>query len=237
MRWIFLSLFLIAASINSSFAQCDSSLEPSDNSVLRYRSRGNRCEGFFRRNVSSAGLELVSCTIGDFRFKNEKGEIITLQVPSSGQKPAYVRAQSILSGVYYRMDAELKSGQSLEWTADDVLLKRQETSRASNIGLLAFRGDGVARIFFPVEARSKLLSTQQANAQIVVRLLSAARPASLRWQLNGGAWQEETGPFFAGRPFRILLPAGLKAGKHTLEIRFRGLNEPDEIPLRFVIQI
>jgi hypothetical protein len=236
MRFVFLILSLSIAFQEVS-AQCDSKVEPSDNSVLKYRQRGNRCEGFYRSLVSrSATLEIVSCTRGDFRFKNEKGEIITLQVPSAGETPIRVYAQGIPVSLYYRMDAELKTGQTLTWAADDVLLRDAYTSRAYNIGLLAYSGEPGNRVYHPVQSRSKLLSAA-ASQQVIVKLTGNMRVSTLKWQVGGGDWRSETGPFPDGRPIKIALPADLKSGRHVLEIKYRAENDTKENTRRIDLKL
>jgi hypothetical protein len=233
---LIIPLLLLYFCTAEAIAQCDAKVEPSDNTVLRYRARGDRCEGFYRSKVSSTGLELVSCTLGDFRFKNEPGEIITLQAPSAGEQPVSVRAQGIPITLYYRMDTELKAGQTLNWAAGDVLLKDPSTSRAYNIGLFAFRGEGVTRTYLPVATRSKLLAEQATSKQVIVKFMATGRLANFSWQLNGGGWQSEIGPFPDGRAIRVALPAELKPGRHTLEVRYRAQNETETKTRRFVLQ-
>lgn len=236
MRFIFL-IFSFFVAFQDAAAQCDSKVEPSDNSVLKYRQRGNRCEGFYRSLVSrTATLEMVSCTWGDFRFKKERGEIITLQAPSAGENTVRVYAQGIPVSLYYRMDAELKGGESLTWAADDVLLRDPYTSHAYNIGILAYTQESEKKVYFPVKSRSKFLSAA-THQQVTVKLAGNMRVSDLKWQLDGSEWNAETGPFPDGRPIKITLPAGLKSGRHLLEIKYRAENDTKEYSRRIDLKL
>ncbi|MBK8655628.1 MAG: hypothetical protein IPN20_17345 [Haliscomenobacter sp.] len=120
-------LFLVLLAPDFLAGQCDNQITPADNAVLRYKYRGNRCEGFYRSKVSAKSLALVSCTLGEFRFKSDPEERITLQVAS--EKAVNIRAQGIPIDLYYRMDASLEPDQKLEWDVASVLLKDSKTAK------------------------------------------------------------------------------------------------------------
>lgn len=221
-------------------AQCDPDLTASDNAVLQYKDRGNRCEGFYRSKVSNnSKLYVVSCTWGDFKFKNEKGEVITLSVPGAGEQSVKVRAQGIPVGLYYRMDAALDGKKTLKWDANEVLLKYPDTKMAYNIGLRAFFGDDDKLVFVPVAAASKLLSPTNNNAPaVVVQLMCNTRLAAFSWQLDGGGWKKLEGPFRDGKPVRLQLPANTSKGKkHKLEVKYRLENDSRDKIDHFSIQL
>lgn len=219
-------------------AQCDTGLTASDNAVLQYKDRGNRCEGFYRSKVSNKSkLYVVSCTWGDFKFKNEEGEVITLSVPGAGEQAVKIRAQGIPAGLYYRMDATLDAKKTLKWDADAVLLQFPDTKIPNNIGLRAFLGTEEKPVFVPVAALSKLLPPQKNNTPpVVVKWICNTRLAYFKWRLDQGSWNNLNAPIRDGKPIRVELPANTKKGKHTLEVMYRPVNESGDKNERFSIQ-
>lgn len=227
-------LFLI-----STFArtQCDAKIEPSENSTLRYQMRGNRCEGFYRSKVSAASLELIAFTIGEFKFKNDQKELIILSLPSAGKEAVKVRAQGIPLNLYYRMDAELVAGKTLTWEVAPVLLKDERTTRAYNIGLLAFQGAGNKQVFFPVTPQSKLLPKNSVKDSLILQFMGTARLASFKYQLDQTPLKLMKGSFPDGRPIRVKLSADLPKGLHTLVIKYRAQNDSEESTRRYQFQL
>lgn len=219
-------------------AQCDDSLRPSENAALSYRTRGNRCEGFYRANVSASSLALVSCTRGDFSFTPENGELITLSLPAGIQGSIDVRAQGIPTTLYYRMDARLAPGETLRWSPADVLLKDERTARPSNIGLLAFRGSGQDRVYYPLVARSRIQpATTTGRQPAILKFMGSQRIAHFQWRLNNGQWKPLTGPFLSGRAISLSLPEELPGGRHVLEIEYRNLNAAEPVRRRYNLHL
>ena len=224
-----LPIFILLSCCLAAQAQCDDyGVEPSDNSTLRYQPRGNRCEGFYRSKVSAPSLELIACTLGDLRFKNDKAEVITLSLLGGGKQTVNIRAQGIPINLYYRMDAELQSGKTLNWEVSPVLLKDARTTRAYNIGLLAYQGEGTKQVFFPVAPQSKLLPKSPVKDSLVLQFMGTARLASFKYQLDNGPLKPLAGSFPDGRPIRIKLSADLPKGLHTLTVKYRALNDAEE---------
>ncbi|AEE48163.1 hypothetical protein [Haliscomenobacter hydrossis] len=233
-----LPIFILLSCCLAAQAQCDARIAPSDNSTLRYQTRGNRCEGFYSSKVSAASLELIACTLGDFRFKNDKAEVITLSLLSGGKQSVNIRAQGIPINLYYRMDATLQAGKTLAWEVSPVLLKDARTARAYNIGLLAYQGEGTQQVVFPVAPQSKLLPKSTVKDSLVLQFMGTARLASFRYQLDNGPLKPLAGSFPDGRPIRIKLSAALPKGLHTLTIKYRALNDADgETTRRYQLQL
>ncbi len=226
-------LFLVLLAPDFLAGQCDNQITPADNAVLRYKYRGNRCEGFYRSKVSAGSLALVSCTLGEFRFKSDPEERITLQVAS--EKAVNIRAQGIPIDLYYRMDASLEPDQKLEWDVASVLLKDSKTAKAFNIGLLAFRESEGNKIFYPVKSVSKLLTPANTKDTVLLQLMGSERVESLKWQLNNGPAIPLKGPFPDGRSIRIKIPAPDSREKtQVLLIKYKtpnGLHEKSLPPI------
>jgi hypothetical protein len=235
----FLLVFLVGVlHFDYLHTQCDPRLQPSDNSSLRYKTRGNRCEGFYRSKVSSASLDFIAFTIGDFRFKNDAAEVVTLSVPSAGSKKVGVRAHGIPINLYYRMDAELSGQQTLDWDVAAVLLKDENTKRAYNIGLLAQLGEeATTQTFYPVKCNSKLLPKSAEKDSLVLQFMGSARLASFEWQLDKDPAKPLRGSFPDGRPIQLRLSATLPKGLHTLTIKYRAQNDAETVIRRFQLQL
>lgn len=232
-----LPLFFLLANYSTAQIPCDTRIEPSENSTLRYQTRGNRCEGFYRSKVSAASLELLACTLGEFRFKNDKTELITLSLPSAGKDVIQVQAQGIPLNLYYRMDAELVAGKNMTWEVAPVLLKDERTTRPYNIGLLAFQGMGNKQVFFPVASQSKLLPKGSIKDSLVLQFMGTARLASFKYQVDQEPLIPLKGSFPDGRPIRVKLSTDLPKGLHTLVIKYRAQNDSDESTRRYQFQL
>lgn len=232
----FFPIFILFLAHSIIYAQCDPRVESSENTTLRYQIRGNRCEGFYRSKVSAASLEFVACTLGEFRFKNDKTELIMLSLPSAGREVVKVRAQGIPINLYYRMDAELVAGKTLNWEVAPVLLRDERTTRAYNIGLLAFQGAGNQQVFFPVAPQSKLLPKSSTKDSLILQFMGTARLASFKYQLDHAPLTPLKGSFPDGRPIRVKLSADLPKGLHTLVIKYRAQNDSEETTRRYQFQ-
>lgn len=232
-----LMFFIAFAYAPIAYAQCDPNIEPSSSSSLRYQPRGNRCEGFYRSKVGSASLELISCTLGEFRFKNEASEVITLSLPATTKQAVKVRAQGIPLNLYYRMDASLEAGKPLNWEPAAILLRDPITSRDYNIGLLAFQGEGVQQVFFPVASQSKLLAKSSVKDSLILQFMGSARMASFKWQIDAGPLTPLKGSLPDGRPVRLKISANLPKGPHTLTVKYRAQNDDKETTRRYQLQL
>lgn len=218
-------------------SQCDrQGLTPSENTSISYKHRGNRCEGFYRSQVSASSkpVELISCTFGDFRFRNHSDEFILLTIPTTNTQ-VNVRAQGIPSTLYYRMDAQLNQRQTLRWDVKEVLLLNQRTSQDHNIGVLSFSGEGVNKVFYPVKAQANLYKQEPSN-DIVLKFMPMVSLTSFEWRLDRGPWNPVSSPGINGRPIKINLAAGLRTTRHTLEIKYLSRNSSEPETKRFTIK-
>lgn len=89
---------------------CEKSIQPSRNTPLAYRNRGDRCEGLFAKKVSSTGLRLVAFHKNPVEFKpGDK----SLTIASSTTAKSHLIVTSLRRKQYYRMDTKY-SGQSFK---------------------------------------------------------------------------------------------------------------------------
>lgn len=135
-----------------------------DHGALGFRRRtgDDRCEGFYKSNVSGEALSIAFLVAG--------------QVPSaslleiSGAGPARevnVRAVALPLGIYYRMDAIVTPRQPLRWPLAEVV-QASQSLKASDLGLYGWFGDAARPTYTPV--RAKAPGAQQVADQQPVRL-------------------------------------------------------------------
>jgi len=98
---------------------CDS-LKTRDSDPLRYRQRGDRCEGVYAQDVSGSSDLLVASLVESFEAIDDTSSL-PLRVewtPPDGQA-VRLRAYSIKPGLFYRMDtAKPIAASSYSWPAD-----------------------------------------------------------------------------------------------------------------------
>lgn len=85
-----------------------------DAGPVSYRARGDRCEGVYRRRVSSSRVHLVSfTTASELRDLCSGPQQVRLLVPpaaftQSGSRSVHIQAESLRPLLYYRMDVDLR---------------------------------------------------------------------------------------------------------------------------------
>jgi hypothetical protein len=193
LAWLFFSSVLHAQT-----QQCDS-LRPLQGSQSQYKDRGNRCEGLYIADIGALNIEFLSLTTGEISYSLAPGEKLLVSVPNA-TGPVHVRAVAKPPKTYYRMDASLAPGTTLEWPVDEVLLP--ENIGSNRIGIFAFRSDSNQRIFIPVRILPKSIH-QNLSSKVGVTL--AVRPSfdadsiKWRWSISSqgicsrfGSWQDAT---------------------------------------------
>lgn len=227
-----LSITLALTSFSSIWAQCNPSIIPSSNATLAYRSRNNRCEGFYRAKVAANALRLVSVTSGEFRFAAQATEVIEVKTTASSGQVKFT-AEGIPNDLYYRLDAEFAAKTGFSWPVKDVLLKETRTQDARNIGLLA----KLDQYFLPIQAKGKSASAD-ANPQTLIKFVCTTRISQVLWRVAGQAdFATLPGSSFpASRAITLRLPNTLK-GKNTIEIRARAEDSTDWMNLSVPLQL
>ena len=233
---VFRIVFLIGLwCCNSTLtAQCDGSIKPVSNEKIAYKTRENRCEGFFTSKVASNRLRLVSFTLGDFSFAAEEDEIIEIQ---SNEPKLVLKAEGIPNDLFYRMDAEITGG-SLKWPVKDVLLQNDRTRLARNIGLLAFREDPVLhKVFSPIKAKGKHVAGDQ-NTLPLLKLICTTSLVIVEWRIKGEEKYRrlEKSSFIAHTPIYIRIPADIK-GEKQIQIRAKESSSIEWLNLNISIKI
>lgn len=229
---IFLSIYILTLCNNFATAQCDANLSPSDNETIAYRTRGNRCEGFYRAKVAANVLRLVSITLGEFHFNPVANEVIEVKIGNVGSGQVQFRAEGIPNDLYYRLDCQFPVQSGFSWPVKDVLLKETRTQDARNIGLLA----RLNTHYIPVQAKGKTASAD-TSPQALVKLVCTTRVSKVMWRVSGQKdYVTLPGDSFpAGRNITIRLPNTLK-GKNTIEVKAKAADSTDwmntEVPVQ-----
>ena len=158
---IFLSLLLLLIffyiGITPILAQCDNRLTPSNNDLISYQYRQNRCEGFYIAKVSgNPSLEVVGFVKGTFSY--ELNPIEQIEVIPETPDEINIRAVGIPMTLYYRLDGIANQGKSLVWKVGDVLYR--ESVPSHNIGIYGWVQEGLREVYFPVQTRAAISQYQ-----------------------------------------------------------------------------
>ncbi len=205
---------LLFATAAEAQRPCDPSLTPESDPVIQYRQRGDdlRCEGFYRSNVNSGGnLALVGLLQRPLRFAPDDR---VLQITAPGQAgKVLVRGQGIPIKLYYRLDAELASGTSVQWPIGLLQNQGVGPERVGFYGRLAEQPDW----YVPLDIMGK-----QPSVERPLLLLRASVDTDEFWWRYAEApegrcgkmtdWQrieKETG-FAAGEAIPLELPKGMQ---------------------------
>jgi hypothetical protein len=198
--------------------KCDA-LVPAQGQI-EYRWRQNRCEGFYRSNVSSGDLELVSLLLGHLAgdtTRDARLEIVVPAVPRSLSGPIQIRAVAIPPRTYYRMDATANAGGRLSWPLGEVVGPAQLSME--RVGVFGWVDASPERVFVPL----RVVPSGQAGAAggpIELRVRSSSAVDWVRWRahVDGAApqdlpaWQDAAqGGLDAWKPVTVVLPAGAAA--------------------------
>jgi hypothetical protein len=213
-----LLLLIFSYSGNASiFAQCDDSITPGTNALISYRHRQNRCEGFYRAQVSGS-LEVVGFIKGAFSYELSPSEEI--QVIPETPEEINVRAVGIPMTLYYRLDARASGSNILVWKVGEVLYQASVPSH--NIGIYGWVQKGANEIYLPVQTRATI-SQPQKDDKYRIYLRSPTKLSELRWRVcspNSGCSQYQAYSrenIMAGQRIILELPQRLN-GDYTLEI-------------------
>lgn len=135
-----LALGLIARPIapvvprNALRADCDPLVRTRASDPLRYRQRGDRCEGVYGQNVSgSSTLRVASLVESLEAFDDSSSLPLLLEWTAPPGAPVALRASAIRAGLYYRMEtARPIAASSFTWPAD---VRRPLRIRSTDIGV------------------------------------------------------------------------------------------------------
>ncbi|MCP4402325.1 MAG: hypothetical protein GY801_34095 [bacterium] len=210
--------FLLSISYQTAYSQsCDPKLTPDKNFTLKYRGRGNRCEGLYRTGISAPAIEVVGATEGKFQFELKQDEVLEISSSISRGQTIHVRAMGIPDKLYYRMDTELKPGQTLQWPVAEVLYLEQFSYK--EIGVFGWVGAETEKIYIPVVVATTVGPVAN-DVKIRLYLRTSVNVKNMQWRaadaIDGGCpdltqIEYTKAPkieYSEGTPIEIILPPG-----------------------------
>lgn len=198
-----------------SFGQCDNTLTPAQNPSVAYRLRGNRCEGTYSAQVGAPSMDIAGFTIGPLSYKLERNEIIKIR--NTRNSPISIRSSALLIGTYYRMDASLRSMDTLRWAINDVLLDLGIPSKY--LGVYGFVGSEQAKTYIPVKPVSSISDSSNIKLYLIIRPATKVNNARYRYGLATQALGEYIMAESSNsrQTITIILPENLR-GVYNIEI-------------------
>jgi hypothetical protein len=143
MSWIGSAAFSLAAlalfaGSPEAPTYCDTELLHVPKSPTSYQVRGDRCEGIYAQQVSTVSVDLRSFVKGFGKFDPETQTALELiwKAPAGMTQSAHLRAFSLKSRVYFRMDtAQPAAKGSYRWPTD---ILAGERLGHDDVGILAW---------------------------------------------------------------------------------------------------
>jgi len=226
-------MLLIAAQAASHLAaqpaHCDADLNPGTSNPLRYRLRGERCEGIYIQDVAATVLRLVSFTESYEPFDAGDGRPLVLEWAAPPSGTIHLRAQSLRHRLYYRMDS-IRSERSIsfEWPLDVVsVLKLQK----NELGILAWStrriGSTDRLVYEPLRVRQREPAKSGPYRMVVVpgvqveELTLSVAAVGVTGELGGNTIDKQPlGPGYypAGRAVEIPVQIPADAGLYRVEL-------------------
>ena len=176
---IYLFLLIWPLSFGESLnAQCDTSLEPEQNSRGYQKRTTNHCEGFYESKVAAGSLNIVGVTQGKFRFEFDTNELLTISSPIV-KDTINVRAVGIPLQTYYRMDATILPNGSLKWPVGDVLYPYQ--LKYKKIGVFGWLVSKKNKTYIPLKVISAVRPAPE-DSTIYIYLRASIDVMNVRWR-------------------------------------------------------
>ncbi len=152
-----LAVFALSAGSPEVPPYCDTELLHESKSPARYQVRGDRCEGIYAQQVASININLRSFvkSFGEFNPQTQSVLELTWKAPDGIVQNARLRAFSLKSNVYFRMDtAQPAPKGSYGWPTE--VLSGQRLGH-DDLGILAWiempgPGDKVRDVYLPLRA-------------------------------------------------------------------------------------
>jgi hypothetical protein len=198
-----------------------------------------RCEGFYQSPVAGANLELLSLTAGPVEYRLHERGILRIAAPDVSRLKSQqlrVLARALPLGTYYRMDATVRSAQSLSWPMAAVLAPHHLAP--DTIGVVAWIERNADRIYVPVRVSDSSVPAP-SGTRIIAIMRATGNLDDFRWRSlqdgdSGRApdWKPlRRGQVLrAGQPIQLELDAGRD---RTIEVQAKATNSDKWFPLRW----
>jgi|RhiMetdeSRZDD1v2_1073273.scaffolds.fasta_scaffold03607_14 hypothetical protein len=225
-------LLVCLFSPHESVAQvrCDPALPRNDAQSSGYRPRGDRCEGIYKRPVSSFGVQLISLTaqtdLPDLCGSAPVYMVWPVAAAVSGAGPIHVQAESMRPLLYYRLDVDRQASvQSFQWPPDPRC-NNEVSLKPADLGILSRTagtlGGKPIEVFLPVGL------AQQPTASARPPYQASLMPGRRLREVYVSIWRYGTGtaptPIVSERPLSMRpYPAGTRV---TIPFSAADLPQP-----------
>jgi hypothetical protein len=125
-------------------APCDPALPRNESQAAGYRQRSDRCEGIYKRDVASFGVQLVSLTgapgggqpLQDLCTEGQAAHLVWPR-SSAPSRPIRLQVESLRRQLFYRLDSERPAqSSSYEWPSEPRC-SNEVRLRGPELGVLA----------------------------------------------------------------------------------------------------
>jgi hypothetical protein len=224
---------LLAFRPSSLSAQACTEVQPISGAVgYQARSGSDRCEGLYRSPAAGESIELLALQNGGIAFDLQNDRILIVSVPDvsrfSTSKVA-VRVRALPLGLYYRMDAMVESGGTIDWPITAVVVPAQ--IHADSLGVVGSIESGGNKVFVPVTiSRREKPSPSPLHDSATAVFRSTVDVEQVKWRTYSPTSASVPGyqnvssqfPVRAGDPIRLSLP--LTPSPVNLEIAAKKTN-------------
>lgn len=228
MKRLILLLVIIFLSGKTTFTQCDGRLRPDDNSMIAYKQRDNRCEGYYIAKVGAPSLQVVGFQKGRLKYDYDNKHEIILVRSTLGDKTINIRAIGVPLNTYYQMDAQIKPSETFKWPIADVIYPNRLNS--GSIKIFGWVGTENDKTYVPVIPDSRSITNTDDNV-ITLFIRASTDVTKVIWRQsafsNGscgkyGKNKEIEKSYRSGKA--IPIPLENLAGTVCIEIKARKKN-------------
>jgi len=149
---------------------CDPYLPRPPENPLGYRLRGDRCEGIYFQELSSAALAVVSFTefFTDFDVSSPKD--LRVEWMSPGNETVRLRAVSLRPRLYYRMDTHRPAGPTVyNWPTDILRALKLSKNEIAVVAWIQRPLGGTSRdLYVPLRVRQQGDSVRASSYQLTL---------------------------------------------------------------------
>lgn len=151
--------------------KCDSLVKTRATDPLRYRQRGDRCEGVYAQDVAGSSSLLVASVVESFEAIDDTSSL-PLRVewtPPNGE-PVALRVYSIRSGLFYRMEtAQPVAASPYLWPPAVLQALRIGSADIGVTGSASTRLNGVAReVFVPLRISHRKAPVRSTSYRVTL---------------------------------------------------------------------
>lgn len=209
---------------------CDPALPRNDAQTSGYQQRNDRCEGIYKRQVASFGVQLVSLTgtlpAGDLCVKGQALHFVWPHLATAPSKPIQLQLESFRRDLYYRMNTErAPQSASYEWPAEprcngDVQLASRD------LGVLARTQSSIGSK--PIDVLLPVTLSAQPSAPVRPPYRAVLVPGSRVQEVYVTLWQLDAGT----NPTRIVFERPLNTppypsgGRIIVELSAADVKKP-----------